>query len=214
MASGRRNSAFWVLHQFLVASRTPRDAQQSLSRHCQNEFLHRAHNTRPEVIRRVNVARAFSTTSTAQKKSSGSAKSSRKSPDLSSLTHKDAQHIPNNAATKSRDADIDPYDFTELDAGISKAISRLKDALLKTKDAGRVTPEMIEQLPVEINVKSADSGKGGAHKEKSKVGDLASVVAKGGRTVNVFCGEEAVGYARYKGVVMRANVGGDSMSNL
>ena len=63
---------------------------------------------------------------------------------------------------------------------------------MKTKDAGRVTPEMIEQLPVEINVKGADTERGSAHKEKARVGDLASVVAKGGRSVNVFCAEEAV----------------------
>jgi ribosome recycling factor len=68
----------------------------------------------------------------------------------------------------------------------------LKDALVKTKDAGRVTPEMIEQLSVEINVKGADTGRGSAHKEKVRIGDLASVVAKGGRSVNVFCAEEAV----------------------
>jgi ribosome recycling factor len=199
MASSSKDLAYRVLHRFLVASRTPRIAQRSLSRRCQNVFLQQTHHTRHSSPGRVNADHAFSTSSTAQKKSSGSAKSSRKSPDLSSLSHKDDKHVPDNKATKSRDAEIDPYDFTELDAGIAKAVSRLKDALLKTKDAGRVTPEMIEQLPVEINVKSADSGRGSAHREKSKVGDLASVVAKGGRTVNVFCGEEAVRYARHTG---------------
>lgn len=136
--------------------------------------------------------RQYTTTSTLYKKSSSSSKSSRKSPSVDTLRHTNDTHIPDNAATRNRDSEIDPYDFSELNAGIAKAVARLKDALIKTKDAGRVTPEMIEQLPVELNVKGKETHGGSAHKETTKVGDIASVVQKGGRMVNVFCAEEAV----------------------
>lgn len=72
----------------------------------------------------------------------------------------------------------------------------MKEALTKTRDAGRVTPEMIESLPVELNVKHPDQskprGKGEtAHHERAKLGDLASVVPKGGRMLQVFAAEDA-----------------------
>jgi len=132
----------------------------------------------------------MSTTSALLKKSSSSSKSSRKSPEVTSPKNRDT-HIPDNAATRNRDREIDPYDFTELNAGIAKAIARLKDALVKTRDAGRITPEMIESFPVELNVKGAAAHGSKPHHERQRLGDIASVVQKGGRMVQVYCSEEA-----------------------
>ncbi|KAJ9615873.1 ribosome-recycling factor [Cladophialophora chaetospira] len=191
MSRRTEDTAFRLMHHFLVASRPQRGGQLSLCLQCRTRILQRSWTTTTNFRTTQVQARTFSTPSVHLKKSSASPKSNRKSPNLDSLTHKDEKHIPGNKATRNRDAELDPYDFSELEAGIAKAVAHLKDALVKTKDAGRVTPEMIEQLPVEINVQGSDTGRGSAHKEKAKVGDLASVVAKGGRTVNVFCAEEA-----------------------
>lgn len=100
--------------------------------------------------------------------------------------------IPDNAAEREREHEIDPYDFSDLNNKIAKAIQRLKDGLLKTRDAGRVTPQMVEGLPVEINVKGHDAHGAPPHKERMKIGDLASVTPRGGRMMQVFCAEQAV----------------------
>jgi hypothetical protein len=135
----------------------------------------------------------MSTTSPLLKKSSASSKSSRKSPDVTSTkNNRDGAHIPDNAATRNRDREIDPYNFTELNAGIAKAVARLKDALVKTRDAGRITPEMVESFPVELNIKGAAAHGSKPHHERQRLGDVASVVQKGGRMVQVYCSEEAV----------------------
>ena len=96
-------------------------------------------------------------------------------------------HIPNNKATANRDAEPDPYDYSELQDAIDKAITRLKDNLTKTRDAGRVSVQMLEELPVELNTKGSSS----PHKERATIGTLASVVPKGGRTLQVFCAEDS-----------------------
>ena len=50
---------------------------------------------------------------------------------------------------------------------------------------------MIEDLTVELNLKGANtSGSSAPHKERTRVGDIASVVPKGGRSMQVFCAEE------------------------
>jgi hypothetical protein len=206
-----KDVAFQAMHRLLAASRAPRSLLQTsfLCLQC------RAQLRQPRRTQQQTSARSFSSIPTHLKKSSGSAKSNRKQPSLDSLKHDDATHVPDNKATRSRDAEIDPYDYSELEAGIAKAIARLKDSLVKTKDAGRVTPEMIEQLPVEINLKGVDTGRGSAHKEKAKIGELASVVAKGGRTVNVFCAEEAVSQpCNFCSKTYGANITLTSTSNL
>lgn len=111
---------------------------------------------------------AFSTTSRCPKKGSKSGKASSDTP------------VPDNKAQRNRDAEIDPYDYSTLQTGIDKAIERLKDALSKTRNAGRVSSETIEDLRVELE-------KGG---KKVRLGDIAAVVPRGGRTMQVFCGEE------------------------
>jgi ribosome recycling factor len=118
---------------------------------------------------RLNTApRTFSTTPTPLKKKDKGKKASDDTP------------VPDNKAQRNRDAEIDPYDYSTLQAGIDKAIERLKDALSKTRNAGRVSSENIEDLRVELS-------KGG---KKVRLGDIAAVVPKGGRTMQVFCGED------------------------
>ena len=118
---------------------------------------------------RLNTApRTFSTTPTPFKKKEKGKKASDDTP------------VPDNKAQKKRDAEIDPYDYSTLQAGINKAIERLKDALSKTRNAGRVSSENIEDLRIELS-------KGG---KKVRLGDIAAVVPKGGRTMQVFCSED------------------------
>ena len=100
--------------------------------------------------------------------------------------------MPDNASEKGRRAEVDPYDHSVLESGISKAIERLKEALTKTRSAGRISPETIENLPVEINIKRDPGASGRDHKESGRLGDYATVVPKGGRVMQVFVAEERV----------------------
>lgn len=139
--------------------------------------------------------RPFSSTPTRPKKSSASTKSARKTPDIP-IT-KPARSIPDNAKTAAKDASIDPYDYTDLEAAIAKAVARLQEALTKTRDAGRVSAQMIEDLPVDLGVKGSGSSSGGSgggaqkDKDRTRIGDIASVVPKGGRSMSVFAAEES-----------------------
>lgn len=131
----------------------------------------------------------FSTTSPLSKKTTASKKSARKSPDIQPPSVD--RHIPNNAATRNRDAEPDPYDHSLLQSQIDTAITRLKENLTKTRDAGRVSPAMLEDLPVELNVKGSSTQGGAAHKEHLKVRDLANVIPKGGRTLQILVSSES-----------------------
>ncbi|KAK5195501.1 ribosome-recycling factor [Exophiala xenobiotica] len=184
----RSRDAAQILHQFLSFSRSPATANVRPTTVCMQCRIRN-----PTLLRSPAPAvRQMSTTSPLLKKSSASSKSSRKSPDVTSTkNNRDGAHIPDNAATRNRDREIDPYDFTELNAGIAKAVARLKDALVKTRDAGRITPEMVESFPVELNVKGAAAHGSKPHHEQQRLGDIASVVQKGGRMVQVYCSEEA-----------------------
>jgi len=99
--------------------------------------------------------------------------------------------VPDNASEKGRRSEIDPYDYTELESGISKALGRLKEALTKTRSAGRISPETIENLPVQLNIKHDPGASGKDHKESGRLGDYATVVPKGGRVMQVFVAEES-----------------------
>jgi ribosome recycling factor len=50
---------------------------------------------------------------------------------------------------------------------------------------------MLESLPVELNIKHPATAHSTPHKERTRLGDIASVVPKGGRTMQVFAAEEA-----------------------
>lgn len=110
--------------------------------------------------------------------------------------------MPDNAAQHNRGREIDPYDFSELESKIQKALSRLADALAReTRNAGRsVSVETMEALPVEI--KTGESPKhdphrgsppaGGFSKETVRLGEVATVVWRGGRTMQILAHEESV----------------------
>ena len=100
--------------------------------------------------------------------------------------------VPDNASERSRRSEIDPYDYSELESGISKAVVRLKEALTKTRSAGRVSPETVENLPVQLNIKRDSGASGQDHKESGRLGDYATVVPKGGRIMQVFVAEDSV----------------------
>ena len=99
--------------------------------------------------------------------------------------------VPDNAAQRKRDAELDPYDYADLETGIARAVERLKEALTKVRGAGRISPEIIEGLPVQINVKQ---GAEGGRKESRRLGDYATVVPKGGRVMQIFVAEEGVSF--------------------
>ncbi|QKX54000.1 uncharacterized protein TRUGW13939_01082 [Talaromyces rugulosus] len=75
----------------------------------------------------------------------------------------------------------DPFDLTQLHDGISDALARLKDDLQKLRSGGRLNPEVIENLRVSVDKNS---------NETVKLGELAQVVPKGGRSVAIIVGDE------------------------
>ena len=77
----------------------------------------------------------------------------------------------------------DPFDFSQLHSGISDAIARLKEDLQKLRSGGRFNPEAIEQLRVNL-VKGSN--------KTVRLGEVAQVVPKGGRSVTIIVGEEDV----------------------
>ena len=83
-----------------------------------------------------------------------------------------------------RTKDVDPFDFSELESGIQKALERLKDELGKLRAGGRFNPEVVEALRVEL--------RNGEAKETVRLRDLAQVLPRGGRTVVVLVGEGEV----------------------
>ncbi|KAK2812122.1 hypothetical protein FQN49_008398 [Arthroderma sp. PD_2] len=93
-------------------------------------------------------------------------------------------------------AEEDPFDFTQLHDSIKDAVTKLKDDLAKLRGGGRVTPEIIENLRVSLHkVGGSNAGKGkkgasSSNKETVRLGEVASVIPKGGRAVSVLVGEE------------------------
>ncbi|EAW15071.1 ribosome recycling factor domain-containing protein [Aspergillus clavatus NRRL 1] len=75
----------------------------------------------------------------------------------------------------------DPYDLSSLQAGISTVVSRLRDDLSKLRIGGRFNTESLENLRVCLSKGSKDT---------LRLGDLAQVVPKGGRTVTILASEE------------------------
>jgi ribosome recycling factor len=77
----------------------------------------------------------------------------------------------------------DPYDFSTLEDGISKALEKLKNDLSKLRTGGRFNPEVLENLRVHL-VKDS--------KASERLGDLAQVLPKGGRSLMILVGEKEV----------------------
>ena len=87
------------------------------------------------------------------------------------------------ATARSEAADNDPYDFSGLEAGIDRALERLTEDLSKLKPGGRFNPDTLEALRVSL-VKGS--------RETVRLGDVAQVMPRGGRTVVVLVGEAEV----------------------
>ena len=89
------------------------------------------------------------------------------------------------AFARSKAADDNPYDFSALEADIASALDRLEDDLSKLKPGGRFNPDVLDGLRVNL-VKGS--------KESIKLGDLAQVVPRSGRTIVVLVGEADVSH--------------------
>lgn len=77
----------------------------------------------------------------------------------------------------------DPFDFSTLESGIEKSHEKLKGDLSKLRTGGRFNPEVLESVRVHL---SRDSN------ATERLGDLAQVLPKGGRSLMVLVGEKNV----------------------
>lgn len=99
----------------------------------------------------------------------------------------DAESSSSTAAAAAAGSDTaDPFDFSQLQSGVSDALARLKDDLQKLRTGGRLNPETIEQLRVNL-VKGKN--------ETVRLSEVAQVVPKGGRSVAIIVGEEDVRFS-------------------
>ena len=119
-----------------------------------------------KLILRLNPNRSFSSTRLLQKKK-GRAEREREE----------------EAAEKSPHIVEDPFDFSTLEAGIEKSLEKLKNDLLKLRTGGRFNPEILENVRVHLSKEG---------KATERLGDLAQVLPKGGRSLMVLVGETEV----------------------
>ena len=77
----------------------------------------------------------------------------------------------------------DPFDFSELNSGIEKALKKLEADLSKLRTGGRFNPEVLDNLRVSLSKES---------KKTERLGDLANVLPNGGRMLMVLVGEKEV----------------------
>ncbi len=131
----------------------------------------------------------FSTTSHHFKKGAVKAKKS--------VSTSNTEHIPNNKAQTNRDREIDPYDFSELEAKIKHQADWFRESLQKLRAGGRLSAETVEGLQVEIKHGLGGEAGQGKKVEKLRLGDLATVVPRGGRLMAVMVNEEAVGLLQF-----------------
>ncbi len=80
----------------------------------------------------------------------------------------------------------DPFDFSSLNFGIEKVLKKLDTDLGKLRTGGRFNPEILENVRVHL-VKDS--------KGTERLGDLAQVLPKGGRSVMVLVGEKEVSFS-------------------
>ncbi|KAF2248009.1 ribosome recycling factor [Trematosphaeria pertusa] len=76
------------------------------------------------------------------------------------------------------------YDLSGLEAQILKAMEKLTHDLSQLRSGGRLNPEIVEGLKVQLGM----AGKDGHGKETVRLGDIAQVVPRG-RVLNVIVGE-------------------------
>jgi len=89
------------------------------------------------------------------------------------------------AASETSGEVEDPYDFSTLESGIEKVYEKLKNDLSKLRTGGRFNPEALENLRVHL-VKDS--------KKSERLGDLAQVLPKGGRSLMILVGETDVSF--------------------
>ncbi len=136
---------------------------------------------------------SFSTTSYHYKKGAPKGKKS--------VSTSNTEHIPDNKAQTNRDREIDPYDFSDLEAKIKHQADWLRESLQKLRTGGRLSAETIEGLHVEIKHGLGGEGGQGKKMEKLRLGDLATVVPRGGRLMGVMVNEEAVRLSHFIGLL-------------
>ncbi|KAJ5612422.1 hypothetical protein N7510_005616 [Penicillium lagena] len=88
---------------------------------------------------------------------------------------------PEPESTSNDSPSDDPFDLSQLHTGIAAAAARLKDDLSKLRAGGRFNTTTLEGLRVHLSKERNDS---------VRLGDLAQVVPKGGRTVTVLAADE------------------------
>jgi hypothetical protein len=96
------------------------------------------------------------------------------------VSTRDADPTDRSVSSTLRD---DPFDFFQLQSEIADAVVKLKEEMSKLRADGRFNAEAIESLRLSL-------AKG--NKNNVRVGDLAQVVPKGGRTLMILVGEENV----------------------
>ncbi|TVY49813.1 Ribosome-recycling factor [Lachnellula occidentalis] len=75
----------------------------------------------------------------------------------------------------------DPFDFSELNSGVEKALKKLENDLSKLRTGGRFNPEVLDNLRVSLSKES---------KKTERLGDLANVMPNGGRMLMVLVGQK------------------------
>jgi hypothetical protein len=158
-------------------SRTPRVIASPSYHHCPTTFFHTRAN--PPRIITATIPQQPAT----QRHFSSSASLSKKKDKSKKHNNDESAAEPKHGAADS--AAPDPFDLTQLHDGISDALTRLKDELQKLRSGGRLNPEVIENLRVSVDKHS---------NETVKLGELAQVVPKGGRSVAIIVGEEEVSF--------------------
>ncbi|KAF2449539.1 ribosome recycling factor [Karstenula rhodostoma CBS 690.94] len=76
------------------------------------------------------------------------------------------------------------HDLSILESEILRAMEQLTHKLSQLRSGGRLNPEVVEGLKVQLGT----AGKDGDGKETLRLGDIAQVVPRG-RMLNVICGE-------------------------
>lgn len=118
----------------------------------------------------IDQSHSFSTTSITQKKGA-------------KLEKERARAAASSDSSGSTPAIDDPADFSTLKTSIETTLTNLKNDLSKLRTGGRFNPELLENVRVQL---SKDS------KKMIKLGELAQVVPKGGRSINILVGEKDV----------------------
>ncbi|RMZ74649.1 ribosome recycling factor [Pyrenophora seminiperda CCB06] len=118
------------------------------------------------------ITRYFSITAQLQKKA-GKANKAHARTDSTPPVDKVGEPTPTDEA----------YDVSGLEAQILKALEKLTHELGQLRSGGRLNPDIVESLKVQLG--TASHGK-----ESVRLGDIAQVVPRG-RVLNVICGEEA-----------------------